>query len=56
MAFLPGDSVLARRSAQTGSGRGEGWGEVDLLDGWHEAEVVKVRNAGKAEGPLYNLR
>ena len=55
VAFVPGDSVLARRRARRGGSGGETWGEAELLDGWHPAEVVKVRKAG-TDRALYNVR
>ena len=55
VAFVPGDSVLARRRARRGESGGETWGEAELLDGWYPAEVVKVRKAG-TDRALYNVR
>lgn len=51
---MAGESVLARRRVG-GGGKGKEWGEVELLDGWHPAEVVKVKNAGKKTA-LYSVR
>lgn len=51
--FVPGDAVLARRVAK--GVEGDGWGEARLLEGWHRAEVIKVRHRGTAEA-LHNVR
>lgn len=52
--FVAGESLLARRRVR-GGGKGDDWGQAELLDGWHAAEVLKVRNAGK-ETALYSIR
>ena len=52
--FVEGESVLARRRVR-GGGKGDDWGQADLLDGWHPAVVLKVRNAGKKTA-LYSVR
>lgn len=51
--FVAGEMVLARRRAVLKGS--EGWSKAELLDGWHSAEVVKVRNAGTAAA-LYSIR
>lgn len=54
LLFVPGEEILARRPSVQGRPV-ESWGGVELLDGWHRAEVVKVRHAG-SPGALYNVR
>lgn len=55
LSFVSGDAVLARRRARRGGKDKKTWGEVELVDGWHPAKVVKVRHAG-TERALYNVR
>lgn len=51
--FATGERLLAkRRVALKGD---ESWGSAELVDGWHSAEVVKVRNAGM-KAALYTVR
>lgn len=53
VVFVAGESVLARRRFVVKDT--EAWGKAKLLDGWHAAEVSKVRNAGTAAA-LYSVR
>lgn len=50
--FSVGESVLAKRRRPGG---GQGWEGVELMDGWHPGEVVKVKKAGTGAA-LYNVR
>lgn len=51
--FAVGESVLARRRLVPKGG--ESWDKAKMLDGWHPAEVVKVRKAGTPDA-LYSVR
>ncbi|CAM9184875.1 unnamed protein product [Hapterophycus canaliculatus] len=51
--FIASESVLARRRVVLKSP--ETWENAKLLEGWHPAEVSKVRNAGTAAA-LYSVR
>lgn len=53
VAFVPGESMLARRRVSAKDV--EPWGKADLLEGWHPAEVSKVRNAGTSAA-LFSVR
>eukprot|EP00903_Cladosiphon_okamuranus_P015157 g14015.t1 len=53
LVFVAGEQLLARRRAVLEGD--EGWGQAELLDGWHPAEVVKIRNAG-TKAALYTVR
>lgn len=51
--FVVGEEILAKRRVVLKGG--DNWGQAKLLDGWHPAEVVKVRKAGKPTA-LYSVR
>lgn len=53
VAFVAGEHLLAKRRVVLKGPRS--WAEAQLLDGWHPAEVVKVRNAGTTAA-LYTVR
>lgn len=53
LAFVAGERLLAKRRVVL---KGEkSWGQAEMLDGWHPAEVVKVRSAG-TKAALYTVR
>lgn len=53
LAFATGELLLAKRRVVL---KGEeSWEKAELLDGWHPAQVVKVRNAG-TKAALYTVR